>query len=400
MRQLKGDNRGLSLLEVLIAMVVLSIVVVPFMHSFITAANTNADAKRVHKATTVAQSVMEGFKAEALEDILEQFREPAADFHLLDPGRINGSIADAVEVVTDPALPGEYRFEISGVQEDISAYDVLVTLDATPYRDPSHTDKLLYNAQELAKLPVIDMDKDAVCIQKSDYVDTAISQLRGQFSPEPAEDAVRNGMHREITVTIECTGMSGGDNRTRVLVDTKYSYGIAKYSVSQTYFDSTETGEELRSVYLYYYPLYQDGGSGAVTNDVINYVNPNGLPVNFYLLKQSSALATVDRENRYEMVMNMDEPASAVGSMQTRLYTNLGTNLVNGIAFTDMQGKREIFLNLSKVPLEDISAPELYESAAEDRLFDVRVSVYESGARAAGFPEDRRLATLEGSRID
>lgn len=399
MRQLKGDNRGLSLLEVLIAMVVLSIVVVPFMHSFITAANTNSNAKKTHKATVVAQSVMEGFKAEALEDILEQFREPAADFHLLDPGRINGSIADAVEVVTDPAQPGEFRFEISGVQEDISAYDVLVTLDATAYSDPANTDKIQYNTEKLAQLPVIDMDKDAVCIQKKEYMDTAVSQLRSQTFPEPSADEVIKGMSREITVKVERTNMSGGDIRTRVLVDTKYTYGSVNYLISQTYFDSTEKGEELRNVYLYYFPLY----GASVTRDVINYVNNDSLPVKLYLLKQDTGdatVTTVENENAYRVDLNITEPGSTETAMQTKIYTNLGVNLVNGVAFTDLQGARNVKLNHSAMQLNLISAPELYESVAEDRLYDVKVSVYEGGAKAAGFPEDKKLTTLEGSKID
>ena len=399
MRQLEGDNRGLSLLEVLIAMVVLSIVVVPFMHSFITAANTNADAKRTHKATIVAQSVMEGFKAEPLEEIVEQFQNPAADFHILDPGRVRGSIADAVEVVTDSARPGVYQFEIAGVREDVSAYDVLVTLDATAYRNAANTDKIQYNTTELVQLPVIDMNRDAVGIQKADYTDTAVGQLYNQLYPGPSENVIRAGMNREITVNIERTNMAGGDHRTRVVMQYKYTYGSAVYTITQTYFDSTETAEELRTVYLYYYPLYTAG----VTRDIINYVNNSSLPVNFYLLKQDTGdvnVTTIENENAYRVQLNLKEPGSAEGAMQTKLYTNLGVNLVDGTVFTNLQGAREVKLNESSVALENISAPRLYESAAEDRLYDLQISVYEDGAKAAGFPEDMRVMTMEGSRID
>lgn len=399
MRQLKGDNRGLSLLEVLIAMVVLSIVVVPFMHSFITAANTNAKAKRTHKATLVAQSVMEGFKAEPLEAIVEQFQNPAADFHILDPGRVRGSIADAVELVTDSARPGVYQFEIAGVREDVSAYDVLVTLDATAYRNAAITDKIQYNTTELVQLPVIDMNRDAVGIQKADYTDTAVGQLYNQLYPGPSENAIRTGMNREITVNIERTNMAGGDHRTRVVMQHKYTYGSAVYTITQTYFDSTETAEELRTVYLYYYPLYAAG----VTRDVINYVNNSSLPVNFYLLKQDTGdvnVTTIENENAYRVQLNLKEPGSAEGAMRTKLYTNLGVNLVDGTVFTNLQGAREVKLNESSVALENISAPRLYESAAEDRLYDLQISVYEDGAKAAGFPENMRMMTMEGSRID
>lgn len=396
MRQLKGDNKGLSLLEVLIAMVVLSIVVVPFMHSFITAANTNADAKKTHKATIVAQSVMEGFKAEPVEEIVEQFENPTTDFHVLDPGQIAGNIADAVEVVTDAAQPGVYRFEIAGVKEDISEYDVLVTLDPTDYRNSAYaTEKKQYNATEMVQLPVIDMDKDAVCIQKEEYTATAASQLYNQLYPHANEADILANMTRVITVNIERTDMGGGEYRTRVVVDYTYSYGSANYPITQTYFDSMETGEELRSVYLYYYPLY---GTGSTPRDVINYSNSSSLPVNFYLLKQDAATTSEENETAYRVAFNIEEPASAEDAMKTKVYTNLGINIKN--KSVPLIYPPVVELNHLPVTLDNIIAPDLYDSEAEDRLYDLEVSVYESGARAADFPPEMLLTTMEGSRID
>lgn len=395
MRQLKGDNRGLSLLEVLIAIVVLSIVVVPFMHAFITAANTNADAKREHKATVVAQSVMEGFKAEPLDEIIEQFQDPTTDFHILDPDRINGSIASAVAMTQDPATPGVYRFDITGVQEDTSAYDVRVTLDATAYRDPANTTQIQYNNAAIAQLPVVDMDKDAVCIQKPEYTETAVSRLYNElYLIGTDEDEIRNNMKREITVNIEKTYQGGGEYRTKVVAEYNYSYGGYNYSVTQTDFDSLETGEELRSIYLYYYPLYSSG----VTRDVINFVNNGSLPVNFYLLKQdtgNAGITSASNENAYCVAFNIEEPGATAADLQKRLYTNLGINLVDGSTLTT--GLREVKLNLSAVQLANVVAPELFKTTTEDRLYDLTVSVYESGAN---FLESGRLTTLEGSRID
>ena len=40
------NNAGFSLVELLIAMVVLAIIVVPLLHSFVTSARTNAKSRR------------------------------------------------------------------------------------------------------------------------------------------------------------------------------------------------------------------------------------------------------------------------------------------------------------------------------------------------------------------
>ena len=38
--EIKGDNRGLTLLELIVGVVILAIVVVPLLHTFVTGANT------------------------------------------------------------------------------------------------------------------------------------------------------------------------------------------------------------------------------------------------------------------------------------------------------------------------------------------------------------------------
>ncbi len=67
----KGNsNRGFTLVEVLVAVVILAVVVVPLLNSFYTASRTNAKAKKLMDATTAAQNVFEELKAEKLDDFI------------------------------------------------------------------------------------------------------------------------------------------------------------------------------------------------------------------------------------------------------------------------------------------------------------------------------------------
>ena len=72
-RQLNND--GFSLVELMIAIVILSIIVIPLLHSFVTAARTNAKARNTMHATAIAEDVMENFEAYALEDITQKYME-------------------------------------------------------------------------------------------------------------------------------------------------------------------------------------------------------------------------------------------------------------------------------------------------------------------------------------
>ena len=58
----RKQNKGFTLVEVLIAMTILAIIVAPLLHAFVTASRTNAKAKQLMKATTLAQNVMEELK--------------------------------------------------------------------------------------------------------------------------------------------------------------------------------------------------------------------------------------------------------------------------------------------------------------------------------------------------
>ena len=73
MEQKKLDNKGFSLVEVLIAMLIMAVVSVPILSCFVSAAKYNGKAKTNQHITGAAQSIMEGFKANTMESLVKQF---------------------------------------------------------------------------------------------------------------------------------------------------------------------------------------------------------------------------------------------------------------------------------------------------------------------------------------
>lgn len=65
----KKDNKGLSLIELLIAMALLAILIVPIFNSFIASARINLKARQLMAATDVAQTVFEGFSDKSFETV-------------------------------------------------------------------------------------------------------------------------------------------------------------------------------------------------------------------------------------------------------------------------------------------------------------------------------------------
>lgn len=75
MKSLKQNNKGFSLIELIVTIAILALVVVPFLRTFFLAMDLDVDAKHVQNASVVAQDVMEVFKAKDLDELLEYSRD-------------------------------------------------------------------------------------------------------------------------------------------------------------------------------------------------------------------------------------------------------------------------------------------------------------------------------------
>ena len=62
MKGFRRNNRGLSLVELIVSVAILAIIVLPLLSSFVTATRTNVKARNKFRATNVADNIMEGFE--------------------------------------------------------------------------------------------------------------------------------------------------------------------------------------------------------------------------------------------------------------------------------------------------------------------------------------------------
>lgn len=66
----KGKNGGFSLIEVLVAMIILAIMTLPMLTTFATSAKVNAQARKVEEANAIGQKVIERCKSLSLEELM------------------------------------------------------------------------------------------------------------------------------------------------------------------------------------------------------------------------------------------------------------------------------------------------------------------------------------------
>lgn len=71
METIKKNNKGISLIEIVVTVSVIAIVVIPLISGFFTAMEINSDSRRIQNATNIAQDVMEIVKAKDIDALLE-----------------------------------------------------------------------------------------------------------------------------------------------------------------------------------------------------------------------------------------------------------------------------------------------------------------------------------------
>ncbi|MBR7000165.1 MAG: type II secretion system GspH family protein [Lachnospiraceae bacterium] len=139
----RKKNGGFTLIEVLVAAAILSLVVTPILSSFVAIARVNAKSRRKLSATTIANGVMESVKNFELAQVAKECAFQSEGFHIIagfngtareyTPGSTTVKSPSTVtkdgsgKYVFTASSSGLYTFGFVGVSMDNTTYDVLVT---------------------------------------------------------------------------------------------------------------------------------------------------------------------------------------------------------------------------------------------------------------------------------
>ncbi|MBE5935123.1 MAG: prepilin-type N-terminal cleavage/methylation domain-containing protein [Lachnospiraceae bacterium] len=149
MKRIKGNkkmnNKGFTLVEILIAMSVLVIVSIPMLDTLSGATVVTRKASTRQRATLLGQSITEGVKRYSTLDLCKHFVESpdVLNFPILNGDnytfegfsrleRSGGGYTISTDVKENAK---EYIFGIYGIEEGIEKYDALITLNPNDYED-------------------------------------------------------------------------------------------------------------------------------------------------------------------------------------------------------------------------------------------------------------------------
>lgn len=146
------NNAGFSLVELLIAMVVLAIIVVPLLHSFVTSARTNAKSRSTMHATAIAEDVMEMFEAHSLEEMAEIYE-----------GETPEGFTNTVNRDVNGDGTGIWKYTVRDDSTTTSStYDVVITMD------PTRTEYDMFNDKDIVELENLSGGRNAVYAEAED----------------------------------------------------------------------------------------------------------------------------------------------------------------------------------------------------------------------------------------
>lgn len=432
-----NKNAGFSLVELLIAITILAIIVIPLLNVFLTSNKLNIKSRQTLRATTMAQDIMEGLKAYNIEELKAQFNNPSEGFYVIDDSIVKGEIKEETSLEVDEhgdPCEGLYYFSMGKVTLQGTEYDALIKVDAREYQEGgTHTnnqpDGQAHNNDGVAKVGSVNnnakqsVNVDGLYEENGLFRENVLGRIWDAYVDEfDANGVIKTDLSyktpgltvsRRIMVEIVDSGTKDEENNIIADAVIKLEYECS-YEGKTEIIESSESYTSFTSgnFYFLYYPLYE------ALDETIEIDNKDNLPLCVTIAKQidtttdaamTDAQLSIAEENYYVEVnfSNCD-----IDNLKVR--TNLGTNLVNS-KYLGAEGKLPKVptqvkfkldgahrLDLNIYDLSGVRNTDLGAAGTDDEIteliYDVEVAIYEVGAAANGFQDEDKKITIQGSK--
>jgi len=444
---IRKNNKGISLVELLVAIAILGIAVLPLLRAFVISAQTNAKARERMRTELVATNILEGIEPLDLEELAYQCAFPSEGFTILPQSGLNpyeftmasGALAKVVTLAnyrdTHPEgiainpnditssfkqLNGEddhtfsgqashnYYFGLKGIESAGKNYDALITVNAKT--DVDNTINKVQNTANIIEINQMNADYDALCAMNQ-YPDDVMDEIKKKgYASLQKKDVTR-----KITINIESIA-EGTGHYDKVIADYSYSFysgGDRTFNYESAkspsdyhdiiFINAGETeSRKLRSIYVFFDPWYT-GVSSAIANDVIEINNGSDSEIQVYLVKQDDYAKIPAEENfgLLERMYKLDVKVKNTNGGKTVINTNVKDNFADAVEVINpatyyLNGTdNSVLAEENKMTVNNTLAG----GTSKDRLFDVKVGVYASGEYDNGFTGDP-IVEMTGGMIN
>lgn len=448
------NNKGFSLVELIVGVLILGLIVGPLLHSMVTSANTANKSRSYRSATLTAQNLAEQVKADGISGLLYTTKtnsdytlyrkSDSGDYERLERNAAGDyCYTDALRnEVTITNQEDSYYVEVRGIEDGRRTYDGLLTLtagaptnkeeialytamDAVFVQPPSREENPDFEAARAmaaeAQLLTMALDETGVGkeVKVTDFVRSMERKITIDVEDIPGEDG--HGGYVTASVTLEYTGTYGGtdDELRAMLGDWPFRFPANEKPVKSEFFKKyygTDSWEAFRSLYFFYYPSYA-GDTIILNNNIPDKSQPDSrksIPFTLFLIKQNvikqidghavddygygnnvqaeDALYTRDME--FQVWENYD-----IMNMEplVQVLTNIPVNIVSGEPTPLNTLTYKVFKGLWYSTKS--SAGSLVRTEDENRLYSVNVQLFKEGTPLADMTEGNSIVTMNASLI-
>ena len=311
MKRLHHDQRGLTLLELLIAVIMLGLLAAPLLHAFVISASTTAKARSLNETTNAATNLIEQIKGGNLDSVLRG----------IENGYLFSSTATLNPEDSEPNK-GKYVLSLSDYIYNGRSYSGSLTLDASLYKQnatPVGTinDEFIVKysftglraGSEMSHFELTaanDLANRANMEASNQYASMLAAALAAldpddpnavpDYTPPPPTftaasilDDLHGGFKRKLIVSITAAG-DVGKEQLQVNAHCEYSYAYSGNSyyirVNADPLEQSYYGPYDPVLYFFYFPIYVGGEEIVIEN-------LQDLPLTIFLVKQwPTAVAT------------------------------------------------------------------------------------------------------------
>ncbi|MBR6665979.1 MAG: prepilin-type N-terminal cleavage/methylation domain-containing protein [Lachnospiraceae bacterium] len=419
----KFNNAGMTLVELIVAIAIITVAIIPLMFGFIFVLKNNLRAREVQQATVLAHSVMENCKAfpvdlpdtATVDDVYKKLQAGTfmqgvtaaqtlirGDNFLIDGATVGESEYDVFVTITnrESAALLEYA-EMNEYNDAVFQSQYATSTDATPVFASEVDNRAYIKMLEDLKQKAYEEAADLPAGEQKDSFNVSLSTLDESFKTSGINRTVNYNLKREIIITADSSG--GVDTAT---VTFKYSYDLdADFKVKWlksdninywnmtvpecssddlvTYtfqiYDNTDTqgeGTQLDNLYFFYYPSYKSNDELTlefqIVEDKITINNNLGRGMDVYLFKQ---LNPTIGEHNTTILEATYQPQIYGNGGAINLYHNLFENIG---ASGSGNSWSESFLygtNISTLG----TAETLIKTGTKELLHDIEVGVFPAG---------------------
>lgn len=393
-KQEKLNNKGFSLVELLAAVAILSVIAVPIMRSFSTAAVTTSRAQSVQNATSVAEKIIESVKAKPESEL------SFSEIEIRDEGgSVTGSYqASRIKYLGETATSGEQ-------------FDVYVEISNQEYDAEDGQDNVSdINAVKLPELYSINSeDHFVISWEMNNYDGSAVDNLA--YKANKSKSEVKSSGSKTTKITLS----GGGSDSSPVNCNCQVIYEVDGVELKYTVFNKSakdiaiEEGKKSSGgphLYLFYTTSDQTNSSDYFVNEVIEIEDNTSEPSSgtnkykqdMYIIMQNNKgntyVPTIPKVKIYgtaisplgvtssEEIYDSDELLVNNGGIfevpQTISKHNYWIINVDSINEDNNSCLYTNFGSFNTDESKKIDAS-LYESKEKKRIFNINVRVYKAG---------------------